>query len=121
MFLNSFCRSPRVVFHSTSVIAQQEAARSGLGIAVLPCYMAASDPDLRLLLPDERIERSYWISTRRELHNRCGCGWSGIMWWGCARRSRGCSPANTDTSRVFQPARDFTDLDQYFPLKYHLT
>ncbi len=68
MFLNSFCRSPRVVFHSTSVIAQQEAARSGLGIAVLPCYMAASDPDLRLLLPDERIERSYWISTRRELH-----------------------------------------------------
>ena len=30
--------------------------------------MAASDPDLRLLLPDERIERSYWISTRRELH-----------------------------------------------------
>lgn len=68
MFLNSFCRSPRVVFHSTSVIAQQEAARSGLGIAVLPCYMAASDPDLVALLPDESIERSYWISTRRELH-----------------------------------------------------
>jgi DNA-binding transcriptional LysR family regulator len=68
MFLNSFCRSPRVVFHSTSVIAQQEAARSGLGIAVLPCYMAASDPDLVALLPDDSIERSYWISTRRELH-----------------------------------------------------
>jgi DNA-binding transcriptional LysR family regulator len=68
MFLNSFCRSPRVVFHSTSVIAQQEAARSGLGIAVLPCYMAASDPELVALLPDESIERSYWISTRRELH-----------------------------------------------------
>jgi DNA-binding transcriptional LysR family regulator len=68
MFLNSFCRSPRVVFHSTSVIAQQEAARSGLGIAVLPCYMAESDPDLVPLLPDESIERSYWISTRRELH-----------------------------------------------------
>lgn len=68
MFLNSFCRNPRVVFHSTSVIAQQEAARSGLGIAVLPCYMAESDPDLVALLPDESIERSYWISTRRELH-----------------------------------------------------
>jgi len=50
------------------VIAQQQAARSGLGIAVLPCYMAASDPDLVALLPDESIERSYWISTRRELH-----------------------------------------------------
>jgi DNA-binding transcriptional LysR family regulator len=57
-----------VVFHSTSVIAQQQAARSGLGIAVLPCYMANADPDLVPLLPDESIQRSYWISTRRELH-----------------------------------------------------
>ncbi len=68
MFLNSFCRNPRVVFHSTSVIAQQQAARSGLGIAVLPCYMASGDPTLVPLLPDETIRRSYWISTRRELH-----------------------------------------------------
>jgi DNA-binding transcriptional LysR family regulator len=68
MFLNSFCRNPRVVFHSTSVIAQQQAARSGLGIAVLPCYMASADPQLVPLLPDENILRSYWISTRRELH-----------------------------------------------------
>ncbi|MDU9031583.1 LysR family transcriptional regulator [Pseudomonas corrugata] len=68
MFLNSFCRNPRVVFHSTSVIAQQQAARSGLGIAVLPCYMASNDPALVPLLPDETLRRSYWISTRRELH-----------------------------------------------------
>jgi DNA-binding transcriptional LysR family regulator len=68
MFLSSFCRNPQVVFHSTSVIAQQQAARSGLGIAVLPCYMASADPELVPLLPDESIQRSYWISTRRELH-----------------------------------------------------
>ncbi|WP_409283576.1 LysR family transcriptional regulator [Pseudomonas protegens] len=68
MFLNQFCRNPQVVFHSTSVIAQQEAARSGLGIAVLPCYMAAADPQLVPLLPSESIQRAYWISTRRELH-----------------------------------------------------
>ncbi|MGZ0787137.1 LysR family transcriptional regulator [Pseudomonas saponiphila] len=68
MFLNQFCRNPHVVFHSTSVIAQQEAARSGLGIAVLPCYMAAADPQLVPLLPAESIQRAYWISTRRELH-----------------------------------------------------
>ena len=41
---------------------------SGLGIAVLPCYMASADPGLVPLLPDEGIQRSYWISTRRELH-----------------------------------------------------
>ncbi|MNY34934.1 LysR substrate binding domain protein [compost metagenome] len=68
MFLNSFCRNPQVVFHSTSVIAQQQAARAGLGIAVLPCYMASDDPGLVPLFPDESILRSYWISTRRELH-----------------------------------------------------
>jgi len=66
--LSSFCRNPKVVFHSTSVIAQHQAARSGLGIAVLPCFMAASDPDLVSLLPGEWIQRSYWISSRRELH-----------------------------------------------------
>lgn len=67
-FLNSFCRNPKVVFHSTSVLAQQQAARSGLGIAVLPCYMAAGDPQLVPLLPGESIQRAYWISTRRDLH-----------------------------------------------------
>ena len=56
------------MFHSTSVIARHQAARSGLGIAVLPCFMAAGDPDLVALLPGEGIQRSYWISSRRELH-----------------------------------------------------
>jgi hypothetical protein len=30
--------------------------------------MASGDPTLVPLLPDETICRSYWISTRRELH-----------------------------------------------------
>ncbi|MDE1167458.1 MAG: LysR family transcriptional regulator [Pseudomonas sp.] len=68
LFLNSFCRNPNVVFRSTSVIAQQQAARAGLGIAVLPNYMARHDPELTHVLPAETIQRSYWISTRRELH-----------------------------------------------------
>ena len=68
LFLNTFCRTPTVTFRSTSVIAQQQAARAGLGIAVLPNYMAADDPDLVRVLPDESVQRSYWISTRRELH-----------------------------------------------------
>ncbi|MGO0686123.1 LysR family transcriptional regulator [Pseudomonas fulva] len=68
LFLNSFCRSPNVVFRSTSVIAQQAAARAGLGIAVLPNYMARHDPTLVRVLPGETIQRSYWICTRRELH-----------------------------------------------------
>lgn len=57
-----------MVFRSTSVIAQQHAARAGLGIAVLPNYMARHDPSLVRVLPSETIQRSYWICTRRELH-----------------------------------------------------
>ncbi|PVZ10556.1 MULTISPECIES: LysR family transcriptional regulator [unclassified Pseudomonas] len=68
MFLDSFCRSPNVAFRSTSVLAQQFAARAGLGIAVLPNYMAATDPGLVRVLPHEYLQRSYWISSRRELH-----------------------------------------------------
>ncbi|MFF7707264.1 LysR substrate-binding domain-containing protein [Pseudomonas sp. NPDC007930] len=67
LFLDGFCRSPNVVYRSTSVMAQQIAARAGLGIAVLPIYMARHDPALRRLLPSETIQRSYWISCRREL------------------------------------------------------
>ena len=68
LFLNNFCRTPTVTFRSTSVIAQQHAARAGLGIAVLPNYMASNDPELVRVLPEEAVQRSYWISTRRELH-----------------------------------------------------
>ncbi|AMB86256.1 LysR family transcriptional regulator [Pseudomonas agarici] len=68
LFLDHFCRSPNVTLRSTSVIAQQIAARAGLGIAVLPNYMAKDDPQLVRILPQETIQRSYWMSTRRELH-----------------------------------------------------
>ncbi|MCU1754658.1 LysR family transcriptional regulator [Pseudomonas helleri] len=68
LFINHFCRNPTVTFRSTSVIAQQQAARAGLGIAVLPNYMASQDPELVRVLPEESVQRSYWISTRRELH-----------------------------------------------------
>ena len=68
LFLKTFCRTPTVTFRSTSVIAQQQAASAGLGIAVLPNYMARHDPALVRVLPQESVQRSYWISTRRELH-----------------------------------------------------
>ena len=68
LFLNSFCRAPIVSYRSTSVQAQQVAAQVGLGIAVLPIYMAGKDPSLVRVLPNETIQRRYWISTRRELH-----------------------------------------------------
>ncbi|WP_026437395.1 LysR family transcriptional regulator [Acidovorax sp. JHL-9] len=61
----------RPFLRSTSVIAQMQAARSGLGIAMLPCFLASSEKDLLPILPDEvDITRSFWLvapAERREL------------------------------------------------------
>ncbi|MNN86787.1 LysR substrate binding domain protein [compost metagenome] len=68
MFHHSFCRHPQVVFRSTSVVAQQQAAQAGVGLAILPQFMGLRDPLLVPVLPEEFIEREYWMCTRRELH-----------------------------------------------------
>ncbi len=66
--LTHFCSHPQVVFTSTSVIAQQQAAQSGIGLAVLPRYIGERDSLLHSVLPELNIERHYWICTRRDLH-----------------------------------------------------
>jgi DNA-binding transcriptional LysR family regulator len=68
MFHHSFCRHPQAIFRSTSVAAQQQAARSGVGLAILPHFVGQYDPQLQPVLPELFIERKYWMSTRRELH-----------------------------------------------------
>jgi DNA-binding transcriptional LysR family regulator len=50
------------------VVAQQQAAQAGIGLAILPQFMGLHDPRLVPVLPEEFIEREYWMCTRRELH-----------------------------------------------------
>ncbi|MCH2457151.1 MAG: LysR family transcriptional regulator [Henriciella sp.] len=55
-------------FCSPSIIAQLQMARAGLGIAVLPNFMAARDDALQPVLKDEvRVERSFWLTTHEDL------------------------------------------------------
>lgn len=58
-------------FRSTSVVAQFHAVRSGLGIAVLPCFLGNTAPDLVPVLPAKvDITRTFWMvapKERREL------------------------------------------------------
>ncbi|MGS0940161.1 LysR family transcriptional regulator [Pseudomonas luteola] len=68
LFLQTMCKHPQVAFRSTSVLAQQMAAQAGIGIAILPYYLGSRDPLLIPVLPQERVIRHYWISSRRELH-----------------------------------------------------
>lgn len=51
-----------VVFRSNNVNAQLEAVAAGIGIGLLPCFMAEGDPRLRPVLPSEiEVRRTYWI------------------------------------------------------------
>lgn len=55
-------------FQSSSIFSQLTATLEGLGIAVLPHYIASQFPDLRIVLPDDvRLTRHYWLVCHRDL------------------------------------------------------
>ena len=69
--LRKWLPAARPFFRSTSVIAQLQAVRTGLGIALLPCFLASSESELVPILPEiVNITRHFWLvapAERREL------------------------------------------------------
>ncbi|SDY89024.1 DNA-binding transcriptional regulator, LysR family [Jannaschia faecimaris] len=56
-----------VVFRSTSMAAQQRAAASGFGIALLPFFSAKTDPALIQVLPNKvLVKRDLWLSAHED-------------------------------------------------------
>lgn len=61
-YLDDICRPQRIAFRSTSIQAQLQAALSGLGIAILPSFMAEPVAGLVPVLKEEiEIIRSFWM------------------------------------------------------------
>ncbi|MFD2264637.1 LysR family transcriptional regulator [Lacibacterium aquatile] len=59
-----------IAYRSSSLINQYLAAKAGIGIAALPCYLADPDPDLvRILPPIPALQRELWIVTHSDLKN----------------------------------------------------
>ncbi len=55
-------------FQSTSIISQYNAIKSGLGVGILPCFLADKDPELVKILPEQiTISRSFWLVTHPEI------------------------------------------------------
>ncbi|WP_417458137.1 LysR family transcriptional regulator [Kordiimonas sp.] len=62
--------NPQVIFRTTSVTGQAHAAEAGLGIALLPCYLADRMKGLTTVLPNElSILRDLWLVVHAELHS----------------------------------------------------
>ena len=59
--------STKTAFSSTSIISQYSAIKSGLGIGILPCFLADKDKSLIKLHPTKiNIVRSFWLVTHPE-------------------------------------------------------
>ncbi|WP_437670974.1 LysR family transcriptional regulator [Sorangium sp. So ce131] len=57
------------VFRSNSTACMLGAARAGLGVALLPCFIGDLEPDLaRVALPDEP-RRAVWLTVHRDLQH----------------------------------------------------
>jgi DNA-binding transcriptional LysR family regulator len=58
----------QVVYRSNSLVNQLMAARAGVGIALLPCYLADPMAELRRLTPPlPELEGELWIVTHKDL------------------------------------------------------
>lgn len=58
----------RAHFQSSSILAQLKAVRQGLGLCVLPHYMAREEPELEIVLAGEiELKRTYWLVCHRDM------------------------------------------------------
>ncbi len=68
LYLSNLLPGAHAQLRSTSVIAQYLAALQGRAVAILPCFLAAQDPRLLPMLPDEvNITRQFWMYCREDL------------------------------------------------------
>ena len=60
----------RIVYRSNSLLALRAAARAGIGVAALPCYLGDRDPSLRRIGPPmPEMEVSLWLLTHETMRN----------------------------------------------------
>lgn len=68
-WINERVERPRIVYRASSLINQFVAAKAGMGLALLPCYLGDIDPGLRRVVdtPITELRRELWIVTHADL------------------------------------------------------
>ncbi|SED60005.1 transcriptional regulator, LysR family [Rhizobiales bacterium GAS188] len=67
-WLHSFAGERPFVFRSNDILSLQAAARAGLGVALLPAYMAEADASLACLSdPPDVVRRELWLLVHGDL------------------------------------------------------
>lgn len=65
-WLDELVSEPEMSFYSNSILAQCNAAVCGLGIVLLPTFVAAGVSGLQRILPEASVQREVWVSVRTE-------------------------------------------------------
>jgi DNA-binding transcriptional LysR family regulator len=69
-YFESTFKNAHVVFRSTNLNAQYNAIRSGVGLGLVHCFMAANDPQMVAVLPDQiLVQRSFWLMVHEDLRD----------------------------------------------------
>jgi DNA-binding transcriptional LysR family regulator len=68
-WLNGIAPDPAFVYRTSSLVNQLHAAKAGIGLAVLPCYLGDLEPELARALPDPvpELALELWIVTHSDL------------------------------------------------------
>ena len=67
-WLSDMIQEPTAEFRSTSLVAQYQAAAGGLGIAMLPTFVACRDKNLVRVLGDRVVvKRDFWLTVHQDL------------------------------------------------------
>lgn len=78
-YLDEFHPGLAPQLRSSSINAQHRLIAAGAGIGALPCFIGDADPALVPVLPERRIERTFWLVTHRDTHQlariRAGKDW----------------------------------------------
>ncbi len=68
-YLSELAPNLSATIRCSSINAQLRLVAEGVGIGVLPRFMADANSALVPLLPENRIVRSFWLVTHRDTHN----------------------------------------------------
>jgi molybdate transport repressor ModE-like protein len=68
-WLNALAPEPAFVYRTSSLVNQLQAAKAGIGLAVLPCYLGDLEPEVVRALPKPlpELARELWIVTHTDL------------------------------------------------------
>ena len=66
-YMDQVVARPRTAFRSSSIVAQQTAVASGLGLGILHVFSAEQQSELVRVMPDSvSIRRSYWLAVHAD-------------------------------------------------------